>query len=126
MNPPNKEEDIVEKWYACIYETKNKNHLYKAVRRYMDDIDGPATGLEIECLKPYVGTGNILESVPEHLERDFNIFHIFNVIDGPLDVVPLKDGKWEITSYQYLKEKFQECQYLDRKTLYINNVCLCI
>ena len=65
----------------------------------MDDIDGPATDLKIECLKPHVGTCNILESVPERLERNVDIFQIFNVIDGPLDVVPLKGDKWEITSY---------------------------
>ena len=63
LNLPNKKEDVVQKWYACIYETKKKNHLYigKAVKRFLDDKEGPVNDLEIECLKPHVGTGNMLE-----------------------------------------------------------------
>ena len=120
LNLPNKEENVVQKWYACIYETKKKNHLYigKAVKRFLDDKEGPVNGLEIECLKPHVGTGNVLESVPEHLERDVDVFPAYCIIDGPLHVIPLKGGKWEISEYTNLKEKFERVEKMDRKTIY--------
>ena len=119
LNSPKSEEDIIQKWYGCIYNARKKNHLYvgKAVRRFMDDVNGPVTALEIESLKPHVGSGNILESIPEHLERDIDVFPIFNVIDGPLKVIPLKGGRWEVSAYESLKQKFEAAIIVDRKTL---------
>ena len=119
LNPPKKEEELVQKWYGCIYRSKKKDHLYvgKAVRHFLSDNNGVVTGLEVECLKPHVGTDNILESVPDHLGHDVDIFEVHNIIDGPLDVIHLKSGKWEIPSYQNLKERFARCIKIDRKTL---------
>ena len=92
LSPPASEESIAQKWYGVIYDGKKKSHLYvgKATRRFLDDVDGPVEGIEFDCLKPHVGTGTILLSVPEHLQRDVDIFPLRNIIDGPLKVIPLK------------------------------------
>ena len=88
----------------------------KATQRFLDDVDGPVEGIEFDCLKPHVGTSTILLSVPEHLQRDVDVFPLRN-IDGPLKVIPLKGGKWDVPEYQQLKEKFERVVKLDRKAL---------
>ena len=45
----------------------------------------PTDGLFLDCLKPNVGSTNLLESPPEHLP-DIDKFETHNVIAGPLNV----------------------------------------
>ena len=59
-----------------------------------------------------------LRSVPEHLERDVDVFPAYCIIDGPLHVIPLNGGQLEIPEYTNLKEKFERVEKMDRKTIY--------
>ena len=68
----------------------------------------------LECLKPNIGSTNVLQSPPEHLP-DIDKFSTFNVIAGPLKVIPLKGKKWEVPSYNALKKTFEVATKIDRK-----------
>ena len=60
LSPPVPEESVVQRWYGAIYHGKKKSHLYvgKAIRRFLDDADGPVSGIELDCLKPHIGKGS--------------------------------------------------------------------
>ena len=94
INIPVKEEDIIGKWFACIYGEKMKQTLFvaKAKMRFLLDVNGLTEGLMLECLKPNVGSTNILQSPPEHLP-DIDKFLTENIIAGPLKVLPIKRKK---------------------------------
>ena len=119
LNAPNAEENIVQKWYGCVYyDLKKSPHLYvgKALRRFLVDVDGPVSGLEIECLKPHVGIGIILESVPAH-HPDIDVFSVHNIIAGPL-----KGEKWNVEQYGNIKDKFEKVIKIDREELCNNSI----
>ena len=82
------------------------------------DKDGPISALEIDCLKPHVGCDSILESVPEHLGRDIDVFPTPNIIGGPLEVHPLKGGRWNVPSYQELKKTYNKYCAINREALF--------
>ena len=67
-----------------------------------------------------VGSGTVLESVPAHLGRDIFIFPLYNIIAGPLQVLPMKEmecHKWNVTNYEKVKEVFKECEKIDRQDI---------
>ena len=45
-------------------------------------------------LKPQVGLSTVMEDTPDHLP-DIGIFKIQDVVDGPLEVLPLRRKKWD-------------------------------
>ena len=73
------------------------------------DENGNPYAVEVESLKLKVGSGTMLESVPEHLGRNISIFPLHNIIAGPLEVLPMKNNKWNVTNYENVKEVFKEC-----------------
>ena len=81
------EDEIVERWLGVIYIHKKRPKLFvgKAKRRFLMDKNGRASGIEIKCLKPHVGTSTTFESTPSHL-KDIEIFNIQNIISKPLTV----------------------------------------
>ena len=118
LSPPEKEDDITNKWYGAIYEHKNKCHLYvgKAIRRFLYDEKGPVSSIELDCLKPRVGTGTVLESY-DNARHDIDRFPLHNIIAGPLHVAPLRSNKWDIPKYQSLEERFNRVVKLHREEL---------
>ena len=68
--------DVWNKWLTCAYQIKNKLHLFieKLIERFLHDENGPTAALSIDCLKPPIGSGNILESIPSHLPHDIGVF----------------------------------------------------
>ena len=54
-----------------------------------------------------VGNGTILESVPEHLDCDISIIPLYDIIAGPLEVLPMKNSKWNVANYENVKEVFK-------------------
>ena len=91
---PTKEDDILQQWYGCIYQEYNKTKgskkqalfVSKATHRFLSNENGKAFALEMEGLKPKIGSRFILESVPQHLGRDISIYPLHNIIPGPLEV----------------------------------------
>ena len=121
LNPPVKEEQILGKWYAVIYETKCSNMLFvvKPLRRFLGDENGPTESLEMKCLKPMVGSGTTLEDTPEHLP-DISVFYLSKVIAGPLEVLPLKGStKFDVPEYENLVEHCKVVVKLNRKSMLI-------
>lgn len=120
VNPPNKEEDVVQKWYGVIFNQHKKTYLYvgKALKRFIDDESNVATSLEVDCLKLHIGTGNVLEEYAPHIDCDIGMFPISDVIDGPLRVEPMKGGKWKVYDFDNLKEKYNKMLNFDREALY--------
>ena len=101
LSPPTKEENLIQKWYGCIYENfsklkySKKQTLYigKTLRRFLSNKNGKVYAVEVEPLKLKVGSSTILESVPENLGRDISIFPLYNIITGPLEVLTMKNNK---------------------------------
>ena len=118
LNAPNTEEDIINRWYAAIYQNKKRTLLYvgKALRRFLSDKDGHATLIEVECLKSKCGTGTEFETTPSHLPKDIEMFPIYNVIAGPLVTTMLKGNRWDIPEYGHVKKTFDIVGKVDRKT----------
>ena len=118
LSPPNKEEDLIGKWYGVIFETKRSSMLFigKIVRRFLLDEEGPVDSLEIRCMKPKVGSGTVLEDTPAHCP-DLSFFQLTDVIYGPLGVVPLKGNKFDVPKYNNVVEHFNIVKNLKRNTL---------
>ena len=117
--PPTTEEVIQQKWYGVVYTDKRKDYLYvgKVLKRFVDDVDGPTMALEVDCLKPHVGSGSILESYDQNC-RDIGTFPTHNVVYGPLIVEPMKGNKWSVPAYDELKYFFQQLHDLKRRELF--------
>ena len=51
---PTREEDLVGKWIAAIYETKTKSILCvgKMMKRFLKEKDGQTESMELDCLVP--------------------------------------------------------------------------
>ena len=44
--------------------------MAKANRHFLEDKNGPVDNIIMTCLKPKVGSGNLLEDTPKHLPAD--------------------------------------------------------
>ena len=117
LSLPTNKENLIQKWFGCIYEKfskpkhSKKQNIYigKILRMLLSDENGNPYAVEVESLKLKAGSGTILESVPEHLGRNISIFPLYNIIAGPLEVLPMKSNEWNVTNYENVKEVFKEC-----------------
>ena len=118
LSPPIKESEIVGKWFAGIYETKRSRRLClgQLMKRFLKDENGDVDTIEMRCLKPRVGLSTVMEDTPDHLP-DIGIFKIQDVIDGPLEVLPLRVKKWDVPHYERIAAHFREVSDLDREAL---------
>ena len=90
--------DVLNKWYACVYQIKNKLQLFivKSIERFLHYENVQLAALSIDCLKPPVGSGNILESIPSHLPCDIGVFPFQDIFYGPTEVLSIKNDRWSI------------------------------
>ena len=102
-------------------EKSQQIYIGKVTKRFLADVDGPATGIELDCLKPHFGSGTVLEGIPSHLPRDIDLFDIENVFAGPLLVKPVKGNKWEVPDYEDVKRAFDIISKIDREHEYSSN-----
>ena len=58
----------------------------------------------------------MIEDTPDHLPET-GIFKMYDIIDGTLEIVPLKGNKWDLSDYDIIYEHFKEVSALDRKYL---------
>ena len=102
LSPPTVE-DVVYKWYGCIYLSNRGPNLFigkaagKAAQRFPNDEGGLITVLEIDCLEQKLGTTECI--LKQAKKSDVNIFPVLNIICGPLNVSPLSNGRWECPMY---------------------------
>ena len=82
------------------------------------DKDGLANALELDCLKPHVGNGTVLQSYDKSTERDLFINTLHNIIAGPVKIMPKKFPNLDVPDYQKLEKTFREVKNLDRQLIY--------
>ena len=89
LNPPTKEKDLINKWFAVVHASKHKRTLYiaKFVKRFLADEDGPVDECLMRCLKPKIDSETLLEDNPKHLPPDDGMFHSSQFTAGPLEAV---------------------------------------
>lgn len=127
FSPPVTEDMIQGKWYGVIFSNKRSSQLFigKVLRRFLTDENGPVDTLEIRCLKPKVGSGTIVDDTPSHLP-DISLFRLADVIYGPLEVTPVRGGRFDVPSYQAVVAHFNSIKSMDREGLiYHLDVSLC-
>ena len=61
----------------------------------------------------------ILELVLAHLSSSIEIFPANDIIGGPVEILPMKNGRWNISSYSKFHKHFEKCRSIDRNELYI-------
>ena len=121
LNLPTPESDIVGKWYAaCWKSTKTKKEgvfIGKVKKRFLDEAEGRAISLELDFLKPRVGSGTTLDEYPPGT-WDLTICPITDVIGGPLEVRYVGKGKWDIIHLDQVETFFNKVKNLDRSCYY--------
>ena len=105
-------------WYHIPREKKSYLYVGKTTRRFLLDKDGLANALELDCLKPRVGNGRVLQSYEKSAERDLFIYPLHNVIAGPIKVIPKKFPNLDVPDCQKLEKTFREVKNLDGQLIY--------
>ena len=102
LSPPTEESDIKSKWYAFIFEQYKKKYLYvgRAIQRFLVGENRKIEYLQIDCLKRHIGSGTVLESIPDHLPRNIYLCPTHDIINGPLKMIPLRNNRWNVTDYE--------------------------
>ena len=91
INPSTSESAIKSKFVACIYfvdtnaKKKPKRFVCRVLNRFLEDKDGPARSLVLDCLKLAVGSLPVLDERPKHLGQDVGEFPIYDIIADPLN-----------------------------------------
>ena len=67
-------------------------------------------------LKPKSGSSTYLEDSPDHLP-DIGLFKLYDVILGPLEVIPLKGKKMDVPGYPQFVEHYNSVKSLARESL---------
>jgi hypothetical protein len=117
ISPPVPEVELINNWYGVIYKGKRRKMLYvaKFIRRFLDDDGGPIDSIEMRCLMPKNGSGDILEDTPDHLPDDIGQFKMMDVIAGPLTVTPVPPQKFVVKGYDRLVVFFDKVKDLEFK-----------
>ena len=118
LSPPVKESEIINQWYGVAYKGKRREilHVAKVLRRFLYDEDGPVESLLMSCLKPKVGSGNILDEPPKHLPDNWE-FNLNDVILGPLEVSPHHATQFVVKDYDDLVQHFNTVIKLNRENI---------
>ena len=66
------------------------------IERFLHDENGPVGGHSIDCVKPPIGSGNILKSIYSDSCLDIGLFPFQDIFYGLIKVLPIKNGKWKI------------------------------
>lgn len=116
-------EEIIGKWFGCIYTSKKSENLFigKAKRPFVNDQGGLITALELDCLEQKLGVTDCI--FQESKNADIDVFPAKNVICGPLNAKFLSHGRWEIPQYLAVRKAFEYAKKIDRQRVYDAFVC---
>ena len=116
LSLPACESDVLNKWFACVYQIKYKPCLFirKSIGRFLLEENGPIAVLSMDCLKPPTGSGNILESIPLHSPHDIGVFPFQYIFYGLMEVLPMKNGRWAIPTLSKIRDAFERVITIDR------------
>ena len=85
----------------------------RAKHRFLDEEGGRVTQITLDCLKPYVGTGDTLEEYEGH--RDVHTFPIQDVFGGPLTMLLVsRTKKWKVENLKNVQTYFDTIKDCDR------------
>ena len=122
ISPSTPEDGVTKGWYGVIYQKKKKKAYFyvgKATSRFLLDKDRLVNALELDCLKPHVRNGTALQSYEKSTQREnLFIYSLYNIIAGPIKVIPKKFPNLHAPDYQKLEKSFQEMKNLDRQLIY--------
>lgn len=116
VSPPVDESSIQGKWFAAVYEDKNRKFLYigRMIKRFLMDEEGQVSHLELDCLKPRVGNVDILDGYPPN-QGDKYVYPLEDVLGGPLDVVPVpRKRSWRIPNLGNIESFFERVKNENR------------
>ena len=85
------------------------------LRRFLYDKDGPVSSIELDCLKPRIGSGMLEEYAND--KKDIDHFALHNIICGPINIIPLRLNKWNVPGYEELENKFKRVLKINREEL---------
>ena len=71
-------------------------------------------------MKCHIGSGTVLESIPEHLLGNICLCPAHDIINGLLKMIPLRNSRWNVIDYEKVKEMFSKIVSIDCKELYEN------
>ena len=69
-----------------------------------------------QFLKEENGLSKVMEDTPDHLLH-IEIFKRKDIIDGPLEVLPLRGKKWDVPYYERIAAHFREGPGFEREAL---------
>ena len=94
-------------------------YLGRAIQRFLVYENGKIEYLQNNCLKRHIGSGTVLESIPEHLPHNIYLCPAHD-INGLLKMIPLCNNGWNVIDCEKVKEMFSKIVSIDRKELYEN------
>ena len=97
LSLPTMEKELIDKWYTCIFLHNKSAGLYisRMKKRFLNDEGGMVLALELLEAK----------------RKDVNIFPVKDIICRPLQMNPLRGGRWKCPSYEIVTKvkKIETC-----------------
>ena len=87
------------------------------IERFLHDENGPVGGHSIDCVKPPIGSGNILKSIYSHSCLDIGLFPFQDIFYGLIKVLPIKSGKWLVPELSKIRDSVERVIAIDRSKL---------
>ena len=93
-------------------------YVAKVLKRELFDVDGPVKSIQLDCLMPKIGSGNVLKAPPQHLQ-DIDFFPVHDIICGPLDVTPKprESRAYVVKDYDRVKSHFETLKNINLKDI---------
>ena len=107
---------LVNGLLASMKQKRIKLYVSCLLKRFLKDEKGDIESVERRCFKLNIGSSTVMEDTPDHLP---DIFKIYDVIDGPLNVLPMCRKKY-VPDYDSVFHHFQEVSHLSRE--YMKNM----
>ena len=70
--------------------------IEKSIERFLHDENCPIAALSFDCLKPPIGLGNILESIPLHLPFDIGVPPFQDKFYETIEVLTMKNERCSV------------------------------
>ena len=119
LSLPTMEKELIDKWYTCIFLHNKSAGLYisRMKKRFLNDEGGMVLALELDCLERKLRVADILL---EAKRKDVDIFPVKDIICRPLQMNPLRGGRWKCPSYEIVTKHFEEVKKIE--TCYITTL----
>ena len=120
--PPVNTDDIVGKWFACIYDSKKsrKSGIQLIFGHLIShEVINKDIKINIDCCKPYSQNtnNNLIEEIPKGpngTPADVWLFNIFNIIAGLLEAKYEGNNKWDIKNIRSVVDVFMNAKNINR------------